>query len=218
MPSTTSSPGPARRGRPPSPQKRDALLEAATEVFLREGYSGTSVDVVAAEAGVAKQTLYSHFGGKEELFGEVVRAARAGAGPPAPMPASLGWVAAPDLRAAMVEFGRAHLGLTMSPRVAALRRLIIFEAGRRPGLRELWNRDGPTALFGLLTAEFAALDRAGRLRVPDPERACHQLIALLGHEANMRTLYGVTELTAAARREIAEQAVDLMLRAHHGKG
>lgn len=203
----------ARRGRPPSPEKRAAVLEAATTVFLREGFAGASVDVVAAEAGVAKQTVYSHFGGKDALFREVVHAART-AGRPAGTPGRPGWVDAPDLRAALVEFGRAHLALTLAPRVAALRRLMIAELGRRPELREMWNRDGPNQLFDLLRDEFAALERAGRLRVPDPARATAQLIALLTHEGNMRSLYGVHELTDADRREVAAQAADMVLRAY----
>ena len=44
------------------------LLVAARALFAREGYSGTSLDAVAAEAKVTKGALYYHFGGKLELF------------------------------------------------------------------------------------------------------------------------------------------------------
>lgn len=217
MTSPPSSTGPPRRGRPPSAQKRAAVLDAATAVFLRDGFDGTTVDVVAAEAGVAKQTVYSHFGGKEALFLEVVHAART-AGRPGGMPPRLGWVEAVDLRAALVEFGAAHLALTLSPRVAALRRLMIAELGRRPELREMWNRGGPNQLFELLGGEFAALDRAGRLRVPDPARAVAQYIALLAYEGNMRSLYGVDALSYDDRREISAQAADMVLGAYRPEG
>ncbi|MDN5915671.1 MAG: TetR/AcrR family transcriptional regulator [Pseudonocardia sp.] len=217
MPSATSSTPPPRRGRPPSERKRAAVLEAATEVFLREGFAGTSVDVVAAEAGVAKQTVYSHFGGKEALFLEVLHAARTG-GRPGGTPPRLGWVDAVDLPGVLVEFGASHLALTLSPRVAALRRLMIAELARRPELREMWNRGGPNQLFDLLGAEFSALDQAGRLRVPDPARAVAQYIALLAHEGNMRSLYGVHELTDADRRDIAAQAADMIVRAYRPEG
>lgn len=213
MRSPTSSAETPRRGRPPSPAKRAAVLEAATVVFLREGFAGASVDVVAAEAGVAKQTVYSHFGGKEALFLEVLHAARTG-GRSAPIPARLSWVDAPDLHAALVEFGRSLLAITLSPRVAALRRLMISELGRRPELREIWNRGGPSQVGDLLRDEFAALDRAGRLQVPDPTRAAQALVALLTHEGNMRSLYGVQELTDDDRRDIAAHAADTVLRAY----
>jgi AcrR family transcriptional regulator len=48
--------------------KQQQILQGAMEVFLRSGYVGTSMDRVAAEAGVSKQTIYSHFGDKEGLF------------------------------------------------------------------------------------------------------------------------------------------------------
>ncbi|MEU7812433.1 TetR/AcrR family transcriptional regulator [Pseudonocardia sp. NPDC049154] len=57
-----------RRGRTPSPAKQAAILAAATDCFLADGYAGASMDRVAERAGVSKQTVYGHFGGKESLF------------------------------------------------------------------------------------------------------------------------------------------------------
>ncbi len=48
--------------------KREQILQGATQVFLQHGYAGTSMDRVAAKAGVSKQTIYSHFQDKEGLF------------------------------------------------------------------------------------------------------------------------------------------------------
>ncbi len=48
--------------------KQEVILQGAVQVFLRLGYAGTSMDRVAAEAGVSKQTIYSHFQDKEGLF------------------------------------------------------------------------------------------------------------------------------------------------------
>jgi AcrR family transcriptional regulator len=48
--------------------RRQRLLDAARTVFLRDGYRGATMERVAEEAGVSKQTLYNNFGDKEELF------------------------------------------------------------------------------------------------------------------------------------------------------
>ena len=55
------------------PSKRDAILEAAARVFFESGYAAASMDEIAREAGVSKQTVYSHFGAKEALFGAFIR-------------------------------------------------------------------------------------------------------------------------------------------------
>lgn len=51
-----------------SNSKREQILQGAMRVFLGSGYAGTSMDQVATEAGVSKQTIYSHFQDKEGLF------------------------------------------------------------------------------------------------------------------------------------------------------
>ena len=55
-------------------EKRAAILEAAKALFIRNAFAGTSMDAIAAEAGVSKLTVYSHFGDKDNLFREVIRA------------------------------------------------------------------------------------------------------------------------------------------------
>lgn len=57
-------------GRPRS--KREQIVQAAIKVFLENGYAGTSMNRVAAEAGVIKATIYSHFKDKEELFAAII--------------------------------------------------------------------------------------------------------------------------------------------------
>lgn len=52
--------------------KRDAILAAAVELLLTHGYDGTSMDAVAAEAGVSKTTVYAHFADKDRLFQAVM--------------------------------------------------------------------------------------------------------------------------------------------------
>mgnify|MGYP001821313898 CR=1 FL=1 len=58
-----------KRGRPRSEEKRMQIMSAAMELFTLNGFEGTSVDDIAAAAGVSKQTVYSNFGSKEALFG-----------------------------------------------------------------------------------------------------------------------------------------------------
>ncbi len=64
--------GQRREGSRRSPGKHKAILDAATEIFLRNGFLGTSMDEVALQSAVSKQTVYQHFASKEALFVEIV--------------------------------------------------------------------------------------------------------------------------------------------------
>lgn len=68
MESSRSTPSP----RALSPEKSAAILEGAMQVFLEQGYVGTTMDRVAAAAGVSKPTVYSHFHDKETLFNALI--------------------------------------------------------------------------------------------------------------------------------------------------
>ena len=69
-----SDPAPApRRGRPRDPERFLRIVEAARNHFYVHGLERASVDAIAAEAGVSKMTVYSHFGSKEGLFEAVIK-------------------------------------------------------------------------------------------------------------------------------------------------
>jgi TetR/AcrR family transcriptional repressor of mexJK operon len=56
-----------------SERKHEAIARSALTLFASDGYERTTVDAIAAEAGVSKRTVYSHYGDKENLFLSVVR-------------------------------------------------------------------------------------------------------------------------------------------------
>lgn len=57
-----------------SQQKRQAVLDAALQEFKEHGFRGTSMDAIAARAGVSKRTVYNHFPSKEALFDAIASA------------------------------------------------------------------------------------------------------------------------------------------------
>lgn len=97
MAATTTTAEPVRR--PTRESVREAVLAAAGELFLTNGYAGTSLDQVARRAGFTKGAVYSNFGGKPELFAQVCRERFAEASAPL----------LEQVRAALDEHGRATL-------------------------------------------------------------------------------------------------------------
>ena len=53
-------------------RKREAIIQAAIAEFRTHGFDITSMDKIAATAGVSKRTVYNHFPSKEELFAEIL--------------------------------------------------------------------------------------------------------------------------------------------------
>jgi TetR/AcrR family transcriptional regulator, mexJK operon transcriptional repressor len=54
-------------------KRREEIAAIAERIFLERGFTETTMQLVAARAGASKETLYRHFGNKEELFAEIVR-------------------------------------------------------------------------------------------------------------------------------------------------
>ncbi|MFL5829116.1 MAG: TetR/AcrR family transcriptional regulator [Solirubrobacteraceae bacterium] len=148
-------------------RKRDAILEAATTAFLRNGYVGTSMDEVAALAGASKQTVYKHFADKERLFAEIVTTTVAEASDT--VHDTLRTLdGTGDIEADLRDLARRQLRLVMQPRILQLRRLVIGEAARFPALGRLFYEQGPGRTISGLTRAFEHLAAGGVLQIDDP--------------------------------------------------
>jgi TetR/AcrR family transcriptional regulator, mexJK operon transcriptional repressor len=194
-----------------SPAKHAAILNAATSVFLREGYARASVDAIAEAAGVGKQTVYGHFGDKQQLFLAVVEHVHA-AHPlnEAGLVADTGDPLA-DLTAAATWLIRA----VTTPEIAALHRLTIAELTHHPELQRSWrDLERGQRLRDTIAAYLTACDRRGTLTVPDPATAARQFVLLAAIEAQVRSLRGIEPLSKREIDSIARDTASLIVQAH----
>ena len=156
-------------------RKRLQIRRAAVGEFLRNGYVGTSMDDVAAAARVSKQTVYKHFGSKEELFLAIIEATVGEVMDEvfervSPSPEQHG-----ELAEQLLTMGRRLIVLIMQPELLALRRLVTGEASRFPQLGGVWWRGGPARLMAGLTELLRQADQNGELAIDDPQLAAEQL-------------------------------------------
>jgi TetR/AcrR family transcriptional regulator, mexJK operon transcriptional repressor len=156
-----------------SDRKHRAILEAATAVFLRHGYLGTTVDEVATVAGVSKPTVYKHFTDKRGLFLEIITATVEDAGE-AVQDAVSGLATTREVEADLRNLARRQLALVLRPRIIQLRRLVIGETSRFPELGRTFYDHGPGRTIAALSEAFSALDTRGALHVADPVTAATQ--------------------------------------------
>lgn len=199
----------ARAGRPKSEQKREAILAAASDFFLAQGLQGTSMDAVALKAGVSKQTVYSHFASKEDLFRTCISTKVESYGfMEATLPADAG------LEKALRAIGRRYLDLILDEEVAAMFRVVIGESVSYRKIAELFYASGPgtaiTAVAGFLVSQM----EEGRLKRDDPRyAACLYLNMLRGHYHLQLLMNIPPELDEATReahiRKVAGQFLAL---------
>jgi AcrR family transcriptional regulator len=194
---------------------RARILTAAQEVFLSEGYRDASMDVVAAAAGVSKQTVYAHFRAKEALFLAVTRAMTDAAiaaqeeAAPDPGPDA-------DVAAWLLDHAIGQLKTAESRPLMQLRRIAIAEAERFPQVGAAVFDAGPARAVARLERIFAGWHRDGRLHAPDPARAAATFNWLImGGPTSEAMLLGRPRLTGPhAAQAHASECVRVFLSAY----
>lgn len=188
-----------------SAEKAEQILSGAMAVFLAAGYAGTSMDRVAAQAGVSKHTIYNHFGDKDGLFNAlierlVLRCFYIEFGcelsleePPEPM---------------LRRLGATFLNLGNDPEYVAFMRLLIAESGRCPALAQLYVQkviqQGNQVLTDYLIAH-------PQVTVPDPEVRSHIFFgSLVAYILSHQVLHG-RELLNIAETALLDSLVTLVL-------
>ncbi|TFV82277.1 TetR family transcriptional regulator [Microbacterium sp. dk485] len=201
---------PGTRGRI---DKRLAMLDAAFRIFADVGYEQASVESIAAEAGVAKATIYNHFGDKERMFREVLRADGDRAlGDHLEIVATL-VTPSNNIRAALEHVGLELLIRYFDPKTVWYRRLLVAGRATFPDVLESVRTNVTERVMAALADRLSELMRRGQLRDADPAVAAEQFWALLVTPAENRTQLGTRDVTSAELRESTSRAVDTFLRA-----
>jgi TetR/AcrR family transcriptional repressor of mexJK operon len=189
---------------PRSSRKRKAILEAATTVFVRNGYLGTSMDEIAALAAVSKQTVYKHFADKKSLFTEIVISTVNEVSEPV-YNEVINLQDSGDVEADLRDLARRQLAGVIQPRLLQLRRMVIGEAGRFPELGRTFYERGPQRTVDALATAFERLADRGVLQLDDPHlAAAHFNWLIMSIPLNQAMLCGDAELPAPA--ELARYA------------
>jgi AcrR family transcriptional regulator len=180
---------------------------------LEHGYLGATTDEVAARASVSKQTLYKYFGGKQQLFAEVILDATVQV-----VDGLSGAVAmvrdGPDVRAALRELADGWLHGLLKPEVIRLRRLVIAEADRFPEVGRAWfDRGFDRALVILGEALQRLADRGLLHNLADPTLAAYQFAGLVMYQPMNQVMFAGTDAPPPADTldRIAAAAVDMFL-------
>jgi TetR/AcrR family transcriptional regulator, mexJK operon transcriptional repressor len=182
------------------------ILEAATVLFLKDGYGSTSIDSILDVSGGSKATLYNYFPTKDDLFRAVIDDVLASATEP-----SLDTHA--DPRTSLIKFSVQRLEVLFSPRHHALLRLIIAERERFPDIAKMFYERAPLRSRGVLATYFTELERRQVLDAGSSDEAAEFLIGMMVHWWVMEGLLLGESPSREAIRERATRVVDRFLMA-----
>ncbi|MCE2927278.1 MAG: TetR/AcrR family transcriptional regulator [Rickettsiales bacterium] len=173
--------------------KYASILRAASRLFLRHGYTRTSMDAVAKEADVSKQTVYSYFKNKDELFQRMIEEECARHTPPDSMLEN----GSLTMNQALFKIGMGFIDMISSPRGLAIHRLVMAEVERHPRVAKLFYDSGPLVMQGLLVRYLKRQSQLGAVVIDDVERAATDFFALVKGRYHLKMQLKVKPLPTA---------------------
>ena len=192
-------------------RKQEAIKVAAKELFLRHGYANTTMEMVAAHAGVSIMTLYRHFRGKDVLFEAVIQRL---CNQKAKEGKEMFWQGNPA--EVLRRLGQLRLVYALNPEEIALYQVILGAMEHFPEVGRMYYNLSFERALDRLSAYFQELDRQGSLHIPDPRLSAQTFLTLLQGQIIERARLGAGP---APTNEEIEQHIDacvtFFLAAHH---
>lgn len=157
-----------------SEQFRQQIIQAAHDLFLRDGYVGTSVDAIATQANVTKRTIYGYFPDKRALFAGVIEDA---VGEPLEFHIPLeGIVTIEGLQSALYAVAHGLNEIVMRPDYVQLLRVTIAEVNSQPDLETLFEQGATRRSLRVVTGLLKTANLHGITTIKHPEVAARMFV------------------------------------------
>jgi TetR/AcrR family transcriptional regulator, mexJK operon transcriptional repressor len=173
--------------------RTEALINAATRVFLREGYGLASIDKVASEAGVSTRTIYERYKNKADLLGAVITRLVNRDMTTVLATAELDRL---DPKDALTAIAQTLMGRARDPESAALFRIVATEALRFPELAAKMRESGKVRWEGAVANYFRGQVERGTLNLASPDRAATLFLQMICAELHECALFGSADAMA----------------------
>lgn len=181
--------------------KRKQILNAAIKLFTGHGYAATSMDLIAKNAEVSKQTVYSHFGNKDDLFSasieqeceslHILDLSMDDLNDPLPI---------------LLELAHRFTEVITSKHACAMHKICSFESSAYPQVADIFYQAGPLRVTNEVTLLMEKLAQKEILNFTNPRHAAVQFLNMMKGELWM-------QLEFNAKEKISDDAVKRYLRA-----
>ncbi|MEE4205764.1 MAG: TetR/AcrR family transcriptional regulator [Erythrobacter sp.] len=200
MSTARASDAPRKPGRPSDRAKRAAILEAATHSFFERGFAATSIEQVAADAGVSKVTIYNHFGDKRTLFTAAVDRECEKIRGHFSIGEAQGQSVADTIRDRLTAIGEAMVAFLYRPEMLQFERRIAAETESDPEIGRAFLEAGPWRMKEAFAAFLEHAAAEGDLVIEDHGAAAEQFVSMCKGMGDLGRRFG-------ARPEPGENAV-----------
>ncbi len=182
-------------------KKELEILDVASDYFLAHGYQGTSINAMARDSGISKESIYRYFSSKKDLFEAVIERELAEYQKKL-LSADFEFKSIP-LDVSLRKIAEPILGLVSTDRTLGLRRLIFQETIASPEIGRYYYKIGPRRAYGNLEKVIALhKDKSGLT----PEKLSHYFISMLLHHRMLQRQCGVLKpFTKNKIRAIAKE-------------
>ncbi|MFQ3323991.1 MAG: TetR/AcrR family transcriptional repressor of mexJK operon [Pseudomonadales bacterium] len=197
------------KGRSKSQVKRSAIIAAAAELFMEQGFDSTTMDDIANSADVSKQTVYSHFQSKEALFGAAIE------DKVQEFDLTEEFFARNISCEAMMLDLAVHLNdLLTSDEPIKMFRLCAATAPTHPTLSKLFYENGPQKINKLVTNYLESQNRLGSLNIEDVDAAARQFTFMIKADAHQMLLFNMRPPTKKKTAAYLKSCVEVFMRAY----
>ncbi|MEH2252756.1 TetR/AcrR family transcriptional regulator [Nostoc sp.] len=208
--------GPGRPRADERDLRNEAILEAATAVFLEQGFARASTDEIANRAGASKQTLYSLYPSKAALFAALMK--RRSEKLVDPVASAILRQDAPA-HEILYQYGLQVLRANLSENGQQLQRRLIAEAPVFSDLANAFWQNGPGWGREIVKQYLESLVQRQVLSINNTDLAADHFMSIVFGWPMLRASFQLPSLfqTDEALAEWVQSAVDIFLRAHTGK-
>jgi len=179
--------------------KGQQILAAATELFTEHGYAATSMDLIAKHAEVSKQTVYSHFGSKDQLFAAAIEQK---CDSYHMLDFELDDLS--DPKQALLTLAQRFLTMLTSKEACAVHKICAYEAISHPTLSELFYQAGPEKITAEVAELMALLNERKILSIVNSHFAALQFLNMMKGEAWMRVEFNT-------KHQVSQNEIDAYL-------
>lgn len=199
-----------KKSRSKNENKRQQILTAATILFTEKGYAATSMEALAKQADVSKQTVYSHFGSKDELFAASIEQK---CDSYEMINFSLDDLS--DPKNTLMQLAKRFIVMLTSKEALAVHKICSYESNSYPQLSELFYSAGPERLSKEVAKLMTLLNEKKILQIDNPWYAALQFLNMMKGEVWMRVEFNTKkQLTEQEVDHYLEASIDLFMRGY----